>query len=229
MYFVHQVHRLRRRDASGFEASVRDDLMGAIATEPGARLIWYAWTIDAAVSHLEAITMVAVEDPAALTRLSERTRSGDLASIGARLDDLRVDVQTRIAKPLRYNPLNPSLADVPTTAADHATVGYMHDFVPPCIGQARGYEDAMSNIYMAMTDTELLDVVLWAGLEPVAGPVPEQMNISRIQRTDAVVKLITDEFPRDIKKLGSWMFDALKVRDHWTTRLARCASWSPLY
>ena len=229
MYFAHQVHKVRRRDAAGFESAIRDELMPKVATDAGSRLIWFAWTMDVAVSHLEAITMVAFEDARALAAFSERCRAGDLVDVSSRIDGLRVDVETRIARPLRFNPLKVDFASVPVDAREHTTQSYMHDFVPPCIGQSRAYEDAMCNIYMAMTDTELLDVVLWAGLEPVAGPVPEQMNFSRIQTTDAVVKLIAQEFPRDIKKLGSWMFDALKVRDHWTTRLVRCASWSPLY
>ena len=230
MLYLHQVHRLRRRDASGFEAILRDEYLPAVGRDAGTRLIWCVWSTDGAVAHTEAITMVAIQDTAALERLSSRCRSGDLASLHARLAHLRVDVQTRITKSLRYDPLKVDLADRCRSSRSNTPRGsYMHDFVPPCIGQRRGYEDAMANIYMAMTDTELLDVVLWAGLEPVVGPVPEQINISRINRTQAVVDLIAKEFPRDIKKLGSWMYDALNVRDHWTTRLVRCAPWSPLY
>ena len=30
------------------------------------------------------------------------------------------------------------------------------------------------------------------------------------------------------KQLGNWMYDALKLRDTWTTRLVRGLRWSPL-
>jgi hypothetical protein len=40
--------------------------------------------------------------------------------------------------------------------------------------------------------------------------------------------LFTRDLPKDIKAPGTWMNDALRVRDDWESRLLRTASWSPL-
>jgi len=35
--------------------------------------------------------------------------------------------------------------------------------------------------------------------------------------------------PPEFRQPGSWMHDALEVRDDWESRLLRSARWSPLY
>jgi hypothetical protein len=230
MFILHQVHRLERDAMQPFESFARDELLPAVAVEDGSRLFWYASATDVDTRGREAITMIAMEDAAALGRFAQRATSGDLAAVGRQLQRLRNGVETRLAKPLRHNPLSFDINSLPTSAEErHPTIAYMHDFVPPRIGQRRAYEDAMVDIYCAMTDSELLDVALWAGYEPVAGPIPEQINISRIQSTEVLVNLLGDEIPRDSARRLEWMSKALKLRDRWTTRLVRCAPWSPLY
>ena len=53
-------------------------------------------------------------------------------------------------------------------------------------------------------------------------------NLSQIIDLDALVTLIAHEIPREYKKMGTWMWEALAARDQWTTRLARSATWSPV-
>jgi len=36
------------------------------------------------------------------------------------------------------------------------------------------------------------------------------------------------ELPAHVKGPGTWMHDALQVRDDWESRLLRSVSWSPL-
>jgi hypothetical protein len=229
MFVLHQVHHLAPESMTSFEAVSRDELLPAVASDPDSRLIWYASATDVETRGREAITMIACQSAVGLERLGERFRTGDLAAVGGKLAGVRRSVETRVLKPLRQNPLQVDFDAVPVAGTSHTTVSYMHDFVPPRIGQRRAYEDAMVKIYGAMSDTELLDVALWAGLEPIAGPIPEQVNISRIQNTQVLINLLLNDIPRDNKKLGTWMHEALKLRDRWTTRLVRCASWSPLY
>ena len=83
---------------------------------------------------------------------------------------------------------------------------------------------------MSMPDDELLQIVIWAGLETVAGggPVPESLNISHVRSAAAETQLLAFEAPRDNKQLGNWMYDALQFHDTWTTRLVRGLRWSPL-
>jgi hypothetical protein len=43
-----------------------------------------------------------------------------------------------------------------------------------------------------------------------------------------LLRLLTSAVPAQFKGPGTWMHDALEVRDEWTSRLLRTASWSPL-
>ena len=41
--------------------------------------------------------------------------------------------------------------------------------------------------------------------------------------------LLTSEVPAEFKRPGSWMHDALELRDRWESKLLRAAAWSPLW
>jgi hypothetical protein len=183
-----------------------------------------------AISFPEIITLTAVADGAALERYGQRVRDGDLADESAVLAALRTGVTTRVMTPLKFNPLSLDLAGIPVVGNERPGEIYLHDFVPPRIGAQRAYEDAMEKVYMSMPDDELLQIVIWAGLETVAGggPVPESLNISHVRSAAAETQLLSFEAPRENKQLGNWMYDALALRDTWTTRLVRGLRWSPL-
>lgn len=230
MYFLHQLHALAPGAAHEYEARLRDDWIPALAREPGARLCWSAHSAPGAIAYPEIVTLVAVRDGAALARLGERVRGGDLRDGDAALAGLRTSITTRVLAPLAFNPLAVDVDALPVAPAAAPTRTYMHDFVPPRIGMHRAYESAMEKVYMAMSDNELVQVVLWAGLETVAGggPAPESLNISHIRSAAAVTQLLSFEAPRENKQLGNWMYDALALRDTWTTRIVRSFAWSPL-
>jgi hypothetical protein len=174
--------------------------------------------------------LTAFADGAALEHYGERVRDGDLAGESDALAALRTGVTTRVMTPLKFNPLSFDLDALPLVGPDRDGAMYLHDFVPPRIGAQRAYEDAMEKVYMSMPDDELLQIVIWAGLETVAGggPVPESLNISHVRSAAAETQLLAFEAPRDNKQLGNWMYDALQLRDTWTTRLVRGLRWSPL-
>ena len=44
-----------------------------------------------------------------------------------------------------------------------------------------------------------------------------------------LVHLLTADIPPEQRGPGSYMFDALKYRDQWQSRLLRTSAWSPLY
>ncbi|EUA42397.1 hypothetical protein I553_6257 [Mycobacterium xenopi 4042] len=41
--------------------------------------------------------------------------------------------------------------------------------------------------------------------------------------------LLTTDLPAERRGPGSYMFEALKYRDQWESRLLRTSAWSPLY
>src|SRR5690606_31801791 len=126
----------------------RDELLPGVAAQPDARLIWYASATDVDTRGREAITMIALENASALSRFCDRLQNGDLNAVGRRMQSLRSGVETRLSKEMVYNPLKFELASVSTDPGlEHPTISYMHDFVPPRIGQRRAYEDMMLNVY----------------------------------------------------------------------------------
>ena len=67
---------------------------------------------------------------------------------------------------------------------------------------------------------------VWQFAEPVHAVIyyaPE-----RRAATDALLALMTFETPPEYRAPGTWMHDALEVRDRWESRLLRTTGWSPL-
>jgi hypothetical protein len=50
----------------------------------------------------------------------------------------------------------------------------------------------------------------------------------RVDFPERLPALFTHELPAHVKGPGTWMHDALEVRDDWESRLLRSAAWSPL-
>jgi hypothetical protein len=229
MIIVHQIHSLVDGAADEFERQSRDEWLPRLADDE-SRFAFYAMPTGAAVRQDEVITMIACSDSGALGRLSDRVRTGDLGPLASSQALLRTGVATRILKPLDYDPSGLTMADIPAQACDRPPVAYMHDFVPPVIGQNRAYCDMMRERYMSLSETELSGVVLRMSWETAwgGGPVPEMFNLSEIRSPEALLQLVGREIPIGYKQMGTWMWEALAVRDRWTTRLVRSARWSPV-
>jgi hypothetical protein len=229
MILLHQVHSLIDGAAVEFERQARDEWLPGLASDE-ARFAFYAVPTGAAARQDEAITMVAFADGGALGRFSERVRTGDLSPLAVSQALLRTGVATRMLKALDYDPSGLTVADIPVEPRERPPVAYMHDFVPPANGQNRAYVDMMRERYMALTETELSGVVLRMSWETVwgGGPVPEMFNLSEIRSPEALLQLVGKEIPIEYKQMGTWMWEALAVRDRWTTRLVRSVPWSPI-
>ena len=50
----------------------------------------------------------------------------------------------------------------------------------------------------------------------------------RVTKPAGILGLLTSEIPAEHRAPGTWMHDALKVRDDWESRLLRTSTWSPL-
>jgi hypothetical protein len=46
---------------------------------------------------------------------------------------------------------------------------------------------------------------------------------------DGGMPMLTTDIPLEHRGPGTYMFDALKYRDQWESRLLRTSAWSPLY
>lgn len=232
MLFVHEMHSLSPSTAVGFEAMLRDRWAPALGRDADMRLVWCVRSMPGAFAFPEIITLTAVADGAALERLGDRLRDGDLRQEIAVLDGRRARVETRILAPLTFNPLVFDLDSMPSDPGSIDRPGeiYIHDLVPPRLGAQRAYEVAMGTAYMRMQEMEGLEIRNWAGLEtvPGGGPVPENLMLSHISSARAGTDLLFHHVSRDEVKPGSWLSDALKLRDTWVSRLVRTVPWSPL-
>ena len=50
----------------------------------------------------------------------------------------------------------------------------------------------------------------------------------RVTYPDRLTGLFTRDLPQQVQQPGTWMHDALQVRDDWESRLLRTSRWSPL-
>jgi hypothetical protein len=231
MFFVHEIHSLTPASAASYEAQLRDRWAPAVAAEPGMRLVWSARSTPGSITGPEIVTLVGVADGAALERFGERTRVGDLREEAVALAAGREAVARRVLAPLRFSRYAPDLDSLPAPSPSPVEGVYIHDFVLPRIGMQRPYENAMEKVFMQALQVEYSDFVMWAGFETVAGggPVPENLMLTLIQNPDAGTKLLSEGNPRESVKPGAWLFEALKVRDTWTSRLVRALPWSPTH
>jgi hypothetical protein len=231
VYFVHEIHSLTSGGAGAFEAMLRDRWTPALGRERGARLVWCTRSMPGGIAAPELITLTAVADGAALARLGERVRDGDLRDDADALVKGRVSVTRRVLAPLElFNPLQVDLDALSLEPVDGPSEMYIHDFVPPRIGMQRTYEVAMRDQFMTYIERQDIPIVIWAGLETVAGggPVPESLMISHIRNPAAATNLLWHSNPREAIQPGTWLYDALKVRDTWRSRLVRTVAWSPM-
>ena len=225
--YLHQIHDVPPGGEDEFERFARDEWLPVVNAHDGSRFAWYGTATSAARFANEAITIVAFDGLQALDAFAAAERE---SAVTRSLRERRNGVQTRLLRPIDYDPWTAAATSIPDGPREGPSVAYMHDFVPPVTGQMRGYVDMMRERYMALTDKELSGVVLRTSWQTVSGggPLPEMFNLSEILDVDALVALIAHEIPREYKQMGTWMWEALAVRDEWTTRLARSATWSPV-
>jgi hypothetical protein len=63
---------------------------------------------------------------------------------------------------------------------------------------------------------------------PGAGRYPEVTLLQRLSSLPPLIRLLTNDIPDSVTRPGSWMHEALDLRDQWQSRLLRTATWSPL-
>lgn len=232
MLFVHEVHEVAGQAGAAFEELLRDRWAPALGRDSETRLVWCARSMPGAVSFPELITLTALSDGAALERFGTRMRRGDLREDAAALDARRVRVTRRIVSQLEFSPLEIDLAAIPTHPEPYREQGemYVHDFVPPRLGMQREYEAKMGEVFVFLRDLKELGTPIWAGFETVAGggTVPESLMYTHVANAEAAVRMLTLELPREAVVPGMWMYDGLKLRDTWTSRLLRSVPWSAI-
>jgi hypothetical protein len=230
--FVNEVHQLIGTSGAAFEEHLRRRWAPELARDDDVRLVWCARSMPGAVSGPEIVTWTAVADGAALQRLGERIRHGDLREGAAALGAARRSVTRRVVSQLKFSTLDVDLTAIPGQPEPHREQGdlYVHDFVLPQPGMQREFETKLAEVHAFLREYTELGTPLWACFETITGggTHPENVMVTRVANAEALTRMLTLEMPREAVVPGMWLVDGLKVRDTWTSRLMRSVPWSPI-
>jgi hypothetical protein len=235
--YLHEVHEVAGTREAEFERAFRDEWLPALARGDDARLVYFLHHAHGTGPSYVVVTVTAIRDGAAWERLARRVAEGDLAAWGARLDALRRGSTAKLLLPLPWSPLKDlDLAAVPAGgAADHEPSVFMEDTVWPHPGRFEAYVERAGSHYAreieahAAAGQSLLEIQAAFRTAPGAGRAREIVLWQKLVQPKGLVALVTREVPERFREPGTWLHDALDLRDRWESRLLRTARWSPLH
>lgn len=229
---MHEVHKVRGRHEDDFEAAFRDGWMPKLATGDDARLLWYADHAQGSGPSYTVVTVTAVRDGAAWERLALGVQGGDLQTWMRGLDELRHDVEAKLLVALPWSPMqNVTFDEIPVDGREHGLSLYMEDTMWPYHDKFEEYIDRCSDVYAPGLERPSAMLTIQAAFQPALGSHlrREVILMQRIQRPEQLLGLLRTRIPDEYRAPGTWMHDALDLRDQWTSRLLRTSAWSPLY
>jgi len=234
LLFLHEIHEVVGAREEEFEASFRRTWLPALARDGDARLLYFLHHAHGSGPSYQVVTITAIRDGSAWERLAERVSGGDLAGWAQDVDRLRHDVSAKLLVPLPWSPLREvDLAAVPVAGEEHDPTLFMEDTVWPFEGQLEEYVRKSGSHYAAemaragAAGRSLLRVE--AGFRTAFGCHRRREIVlwQKIVQPGLLKALLTREVPSEYKQPGSWMHDALALRDRWQSKLLRSARWSP--
>ncbi len=237
MLLLHEVHRVAGAREDAFEAAYRDELLPALAATDGCRLLWFLRVAHGSGPAYTVVTIIGCHDAAAWAELAERMREGDLVEWSSEVDAMRHACEAKILTPVSWSPLQEmDLSGVPTSGAPHALGLFMEDTAWPYPGGLTAYLGKAGTLYADGTlgsqkreGTGIIE--LEAAFQPVYGShrTNEVILWQRVVNHKALLWMLANDLPPQATAPGTWMHDALAVRDRWESRILRSADWSPLY
>lgn len=232
MLFMREVHNVRGRAEEDFEAAFRDGWMPMLGDGDDARLLWYTNHAHGSGPAYTVVTVTGVRDGSAWERLALQVQKGDLRQWMRDLDELRYDVEAKLLMPLPWSPLQDVPFDeIPVDGRQHELTLYMEDTMWPYQDRFNEYIDRCGKQYAKSLDRPGPFLTIQAAWQPALGSRlrREVTLMQRVHQPEALLNLLRTEIPYEHRAPGTWMHDALGLRDQWTSRLLRTSSWSPLY
>ena len=236
MLLLHEVHQVAGAKEEEFDAAYRDEYMPALAKSDGSRLLWYLHLGHGTGQAYTSVSITGCRDATAWAELAERVRGGDLASWSAKVDAVRHEHRAKVIQPVPWSPLQDiDLAGVPVDAASHKNSLFMEDTAWPFAGGLQAYLDKAGTLYDHTLSSQKEEgtgmIELEAAFQPVFGThqTTEVILWQRVVNPKAVMWMLGHDLPPEASAPGTWLHDALTVRDRWESRLLRSAAWSPLY
>ena len=134
--------------------------------------------------------------------------------------------------PVDWSPMQEfDLTTVPADGHEHEAALYMEDSAWPYEGALDRYlEKARTHYAPSLEQRTERSLLTLLGVFQAALGSPRRREVVLWQRVDFPERLpglFTRELPADVKGPGTWMHDALDVRDDWESRLLRSTTWSP--
>ncbi len=236
MLLLHQVHRVRGAEEDAFDDAYRDEYLPALAASDGSRLLWYLHLAHGSGQAYTVVSITGCRDGRAWEQLAERVRSGDLAAWSARVDAMRHASEAKIVQPVPWSPLQEiDLDTVPVHGETHKNSLFMEDTAWPFAGGLQAYLEKAGTLYDQTLSSQKEEgtgmIELEAAFQPVYGThmTTEVVLWQRVVNAKAVMWMLGHDLPPEASAPGTWLHDALEVRDRWESRLLRSAAWSPLY
>jgi hypothetical protein len=233
MLFLHELHTINGREEDAFEAMFKTGWMPALAKGDDARLLYYLKLAHGTGRAYQAVTITALRDGNAYEELATRVQRGDLRTWAAEVDRVRHEVKGKLLLPVDWSPLGElDLASVPVDGAEHEAALFMEDSAWPYEAKLDTYlEKARTHYAPSLEQQTARSLLTLVAVFQAALGAPRRREVVLWQRVDfpeRLPALFTMDLPAHVKGPGTWMHDALEVRDDWESRLLRTASWSPL-
>jgi hypothetical protein len=233
MLLLHEVHTVAGKHEDAFESAFRRGWMPALGETDDARLLYYLKLAHGTGRAYHHVTITALRDGNAYERLARRVQTGDLRSWAADIDRCRHEVSGKLLLPVDWSPMKEvDFANVPVDGREHDAALFMEDSAWPHEAKLDMYLEAARTHYAPSLEhrSERSLLTLLAVFQAALG-APRRREVVLWQRVDypeRLPALFTRELPPQVKGPGTWMHDALDVRDDWESRLLRSAAWSPL-
>jgi len=234
--FLHERHEVIGSREADFEAAFRDGWMPMLAKGDEARLLYFMRQSYGTGPAYNFITVTAIRDGAAWESLVHRIDSGDLRGWVDDVDSLRHDVYAEMLIPLPWSPIQEINFDkVPTDGKEHPSSVLMLDYVWPYEGRLEDYVAASGSHYRMEMEKRVKStrstVEVQAAFRTAFGSHKRREIVlwQKVLDVDGLVALIQGGIPEVYRSPGTWMHDALSVRDRLESRLLHIVPWSPLY
>jgi hypothetical protein len=233
MLLLHEIHTVAGKHEDDFEAAFRDGWMPTLARDDDARLLYFLRLAHGSGRAYHVVTITALRDGAAYERLATRVQQDDLRGWAADVDRFRHEVEGKILLPVEWSPMRDlDLTSVPADGRQHDPVLYMEDSAWPHEAMLDEYlEKARTHYAPSLEERTERSLLTLLGVFQAGLGAPRRREVvlwQRVDFPDRLPALFTRELPPHVKGPGTWMHDALEVRDDWQSRLLRSASWSPL-
>jgi len=235
MRWLHEVHEIAGPHEDDFEALYRDAWLPGVAAAADARVLHYLKQAHGSGPSYRVVTVTAIAD-GAFEALADAVDHGPLAELARQLDQWRHQSSGKLLQPLPWSPWQSvALAEVPLGREEHGLGVFMEDTVWPYEGGLERYVEAAGSHYAAEMAQREKDeqalLTIQGAFRTVhgAGARREVVLWQKITDKRALSALFAFEVPPHLRRPGTWMHDALALRDQWESRLLRSTPWSPLY